>query len=133
MKILSALALMVLTGTAAQAQEDMARLGKTMAEQMLPLRECLKNEIDSVRPASNEAAQLIVKTACVEVASTVRLNLIEAIRASYNPLPSTLDPEKAADGIVQMIRVSAYWDFTGELKAFNDRIEKRTEEQLKKR
>jgi hypothetical protein len=133
MKILSTLAIIVLTGAAAQAQEDMARLGKTMAEQVLPLRECLKNEIDNAGPASNEAAQLIVRTACVEVASTVRLNLIEAIKALYNPLPSTLDPEKTADGMVQMVRVGAYFDFTGELKAFNDRFKRRTEEQLKKR
>jgi hypothetical protein len=135
MKILSALALMVLAGAAAQAQEqeDMIRVGKAMAEQMLPLRECLKNEIDNAKPASNEDAQLIARTACAEVASTVRLNLIAATKALYNPLPPTIDPDKIADGALQMVRMRAYWDFTGELKALNDSIKKRAEEQLKKR
>jgi hypothetical protein len=133
MKILSALAFTVLTGAAALAQEDVTRFGKTMAEQMLPLRECLKNEIDNVRPVSNEEAQAIARTACAEVASTVRLNLVEATKALYNPLPPTIDPDKIADGALQMVRIRAYWDFTGELKALNERIKKRTEEQLKKR
>jgi hypothetical protein len=135
MKILSALAFMVLAGVAAQAQEqeDMIRVGKTMAEQMLPLGACLKNQIDNVKPVSNEEAQAIARTACAEVASTVRLNVIEATKAMYNPLPPTIDPEKIADGAVQMVRIHAYWDFTGELKALNERIKKRAEEQLKKR
>jgi hypothetical protein len=133
MKILSALALIVLTGAAAQAQEVEMRFGKAMAEQMLPLRDCLKDEIDNVRPASNEEAQLIARTACAEVASTVRLILIEATKTLYNPLPPTIDPDKIADGALQMVRIKAYWDFTGELKALNERIKKRAEEQLKKR
>jgi hypothetical protein len=133
MKILSALALIVLTGAAAQAQEVEMRFGKAMAEQMLPLRDCLKNEIDNARPASNEEAQLIARTACAEVASTVRLILIEATKTLYNPLPPTIDPDKIADGALQMVRIKAYWDFTGELKALNERIKKRAEEQLKKR
>jgi hypothetical protein len=133
MKLLSALALIVLTGAAAQAQEVEMRFGKAMAEQMLPLRDCLKNEIDNARPASNEEAQLIARTACAEVASTVRLILIEATKTSYNPLPPTIDPDKIADGALQMVRIKAYWDFTGELKALNERIKKRAEEQLKKR
>jgi hypothetical protein len=133
MKILSALALIVLTGAAAQAQEVEMRFGKAMAEQMLPLRDCLKKEIDNARPASNEEAQLIARTACAEVASTVRLILIEATKTLYNPLPPTIDPDKIADGALQMVRIKAYWDFTGELKALNERIKKRAEEQLKKR
>jgi hypothetical protein len=32
-----------------------------------------------------------------------------------------------------MVRIKAYWDFTGELKALNEGIKKRAEEQLKKR
>jgi hypothetical protein len=133
MKILSALALIVLTGAAAQAQEVEMRFGKAMAEQMLPLRDCRKNEIDNARPASNEEAQLIARTACAEVASTVRLILIESTKTLYNPLPPTIDPDKIADGALQMVRIKAYWDFTGELKALNERIKKRAEEQLKKR
>jgi hypothetical protein len=133
MKILSALALIVLTGAAAQAQEVEMRFGKAMAEQMLPLRDCLKNEIDNARPASNEEAQLIARTACAEVASTVRLILIEATKTLYNPLPPAIDPDKIADGALQMVRIKAYWDFTGELKALNERIKKRADEQLKKR
>jgi hypothetical protein len=133
MKILSALALIVLTGAAAQAQEVEMRFGKAMAEQMLPLRDCLKNEIDNARPASNEEAQLIARTACAEVASTVRLILIEATKTLYNPLPLAIDPDKIADGALQMVRIKAYWDFTGELKALNEGIKKRAEEQLKKR
>jgi hypothetical protein len=133
MKILSALALIVLTGAAAQAQEVEMRFGKAMAEQMLPLRDCLKNEIDNARPASNEEAQLIARTACAEVASTVRLILIEATKTLYNPLPPAIDPDKIAHGALQMVRIKAYWDFTGELKALNEGIKKRAEEQLKKR
>jgi hypothetical protein len=133
MKILSALALIVLTGAAAQAQEVEMRFGKAMAEQMLPLRDCLKNEIDNARPASNEEAQLIARTACAEVASTVRLILIEATKTLYNPLPPAIDPDKIANGALQMVRIKAYWDFTGELKALNERIKKRAEEELKKR
>jgi hypothetical protein len=133
MKILSALALILLTGAVAQAQEDAMRVGQTMAEQMLPLRDCLKNEIDNVRPTSNEEAQLIARTACAEVASTVRLNSIEATKALYNPLPPTIDLDKIADGALQLVRIRAYWDFTGELKALNESIKTRAEEQLKKR
>ena len=109
------------------------RVGKAMAGQTLPLRDCLKNEMDNAKPASNEDAQLIARTACAEVASTVRLNLIEVTKALYNPLPPTIDPDKIADGALQMVRISAYWDFTGELKALDERIKKRAEEQLKKR
>ena len=132
MKTLSALALIVLTGAAAQAQEDAMRVGKAMAGQMLPLRDCLKNEIDNAKPASNEDGQLIARIACADVASTVRLNLIEATKALHNPLPPTIDPDNIADGALQMVRISAYWDFTGELKALDERIKKRAE-QLRKR
>jgi hypothetical protein len=82
---------------------------------------------------SNEAAQLIARTACAEVASTVRLKVIESISALYNPPPPAVDPDKIADGALQMVRLRAYWDFTGEFKTLNERIKQRAEEQLKKR
>src|SRR4051812_38843033 len=102
MKVLSALALTVLATAAAHAQEDAIRAGKVMAEQLLPLRECLKKEIDNVRPGSNEEAQLIARTACAEVASTVRAKLIEATKAMYDPLPPAIEPDKIADGALQL-------------------------------
>jgi hypothetical protein len=133
MKVWSAFALMVLTGAAAQAQEDALRAGKAMAEQILPLRDCLKKEIDNVRPGSNEEAQSIARTACAEVASTVRAKLIEATKALYDPLPPAIEPDKIADGALQLARIQAYWEFTGGLKAYKESIKKRTEEQLGKR
>jgi hypothetical protein len=51
----------------------------------------------------------------------------------YNPPPPAVDPDKIADGALQMVRLRAYWDFTGEFKTLNERIKQRAEEQLKKR
>ena len=133
MKILLALALIVLAGTDARAQEEAMRVGKAIGEQILPLRDCLKNEIANVKPASNQEAQLIARTACAEVASTVRLSIIETTKALLNPLPPTIDLDQMADGALQMARIGAYFDFTGELKAVQERIKKSAEEQLKKR
>jgi hypothetical protein len=35
--------------------------------------------------------------------------------------------------VPQLVRIRAYWEFTGELKALNERIKQRAEEQLRKR
>jgi hypothetical protein len=59
--------------------------------------------------------------------------LIEATKALYDPLPPAIELDKIADGALQLARIQAYWEFTGELKAYKESIKKRTEEQLGKR
>jgi hypothetical protein len=92
-----------------------------MSRELAPFRACLNKAISDARPPSNEAALTIAQTSCADVASTVRLKIAEVHKRFFDtPPPSYGDPEKVLDGAITMTRLKAYWDFTGELKRFQE-------------
>jgi hypothetical protein len=115
---------------AVEAQEK-ALVGKALAEQLTPLQDCLRMAIDDAKPSSKEEASAIAKSACSEVASEVRLKLMETHKRFYDPPPPGYgDPEKMLDQMIALVRSKAYWDFTGDFKRFQEQIKKNSERHL---
>jgi len=119
MKLLSVVFLAVLNGTAL-AQQEALEVGKAMTEQLKPYRECLKAEV--AKATSKEQAQLIVQEACADLRLSVRPKLIETVHRILNPVPPSYNADQAADGALKMTQVGAYYDFTGEARAFHQRL-----------
>ncbi|MBR0905171.1 hypothetical protein [Bradyrhizobium liaoningense] len=91
-----------------------------MTEQLKPYRECLKAEV--AKATSKEQAQLIVQEACADLRLSVRPKLIEIVHRVLNPIPPSYNAEQAADGALKMTQVGAYYDYTGEARAFHERL-----------
>jgi hypothetical protein len=127
MRFLVCIMLLAMT-CAAEAQEKALVVGKALAEQVVPLQDCLKMAIDDAKPSSNEDARIIATSACAEIASDVRIKLIETHKHFADLPPRTYgDPEKATDQAIGLVRAKAYWDFTGELKRVEERIKENAE------
>lgn len=127
MKSLSFMFLAVLSGTA-QAEQEALELGKAMTEQLKPYRECLKAEV--AKATSKEQAQRIVQEACAELRLSVRPKLIEAVYRILNPIPPSYNVDQAADGALRMTQVGAYYDYTGEARAFHQRLKDRASDRI---
>jgi hypothetical protein len=134
-KSLSAVILIGLSSTAL-AQQEAIEFGKAAAEQLKPYTECLKAEVAKITKDSasaKEQAQQIVQQACAELRDGLKPKLLETIHRILNPVPPSFDPDKAADGALRMVQIGVYYDFTGEARAFHERMRKRDEERLKPR
>jgi len=125
MKLLSVVFLAILNGTAL-AQQEALEVGKAMTEQLKPYRECLKAEV--AKATSKEQAQLIVQEACADLRLSVRPKLIETVHRILNPVPPSYNADQAADGALKMTQVGAYYDFTGEARAFHQRLKDQANE-----
>jgi hypothetical protein len=130
MKLLTAVALIAFAG-AARAQEDAMKVGLALVEQTVPLRDCLKKEMAAAQ--SNETALAIAQNACADVSAALQPKLVETVRSVLDPVPPTIDPAATADGAIKIVRIAAYYEFTGEVKRFHDDLKKRAEERLKQR
>ena len=109
----------------ARAQDQSLAAGLAVAGELAPLQACLNQAISDANPQSNEAAMTIARTSCTDVATTVRLKIAEVHKRFYDPPPPGYgDPEKVLDGSINMARIKAYWDFTGELKRFQEKIKR---------
>ena len=123
--ILTTLLLIACCEARAQDQEQVLAAGLAMNRELAPFRACLNKAISDARPQSNEAALAIAQTSCADVAATVRLKIAEVHKSFLNsPPPSYGDPEKLFDGAITMVRLKAYWDFTGELKRFQEQLKR---------
>lgn len=108
-----------------QAQDQALAFGLAAARELAPLQACLNKAISDAKPQSNEAAMPIAQTSCADVASAVRLKIAEVHKRFYDPPPAGYgDPEKVLDGAITMTRLKAYWDFTGELKRFQEQLKR---------
>jgi len=125
MKLLPVVFLAGLSGTAL-AQQEAVEVGKAMTEQLKPYRDCLKAEV--AKATSKEQAQLIVQEACADLRLSVRPKLIETVRRILNPVPPSYNADQAADGALKMTQVGAYYDFTGEARAFHQRLRDQADE-----
>lgn len=125
MKLLSVVFLVGLSGTAL-AQQEALEIGKAMTEQLKPYRACLKAEV--AKATSKEQAQLIVQEACADLRLSVRPKLIETVHRILNPVPPSYNADQAADGALKMTQVGAYYDFTGEARAFHQRLKDQANE-----
>ncbi|KRR18321.1 hypothetical protein [Bradyrhizobium retamae] len=130
MKLLSVVFLVGLSGTAL-AQQEAVEVGKAMAEQLKPYRECLKAEV--AKAASKEQAQLIVQEACADLRLGIRSKLIATVHQILNPVPPSFNPDAAADGALKMTQVGAYYDYTGEVRAFHQRLKNQADERKQTR
>ena len=96
-----------------------------MTRELAPFRACLSKAISDAKPPSNEAALTIAQTSCADVAATVRLKIAEVHKRFLDPPPPSYGaPEKLFDGAITMTRLKAYWDFTAELKRFQERLKR---------
>ena len=128
MKSLSAAILIGLSSTAL-AQQEAVEVGKAMAEQLKPYIECLKTEV--AKASSKEQAQQIVQEACAELRDGLKPRLLETIQRIMNPVPTSFNPDTAADGALRMAQVGIYYGFTGEARAIHEEMKKRAPERLK--
>ena len=119
MKILSAVLLVGLSGTAL-AQQEAIEVGQAMVEQLKPYRECLKAEV--AKATSKEQAQVIVREACADLRLSLRPKLIDTVHRVLNPIPPSFNSDQAADGALKMTQVGAYYHYTGEARAFHQRL-----------
>jgi hypothetical protein len=107
----------------AWGQEQMLKLGQAAVAEMAPLQTCLKTEVSKAK--SNDEARTSAQSSCQDVAAVVREKVTGVIRTTLNPVPQTFDVDKAADGMLNMVRLKAYYDFTGELERFRSRQQER--------
>jgi hypothetical protein len=125
MKLLSVMFLIGLSGTAL-AQQEAVEIGQAMAEQLKPYRECLTAEV--AKATSKEHAQLIVQEACADLRLDVRPKLIATVQRILNPVPPSYNLDAAANGALKMTQVGAYYDYTGEVRAFHQRLKNQADE-----
>lgn len=125
MKLLSVVFLAGLSGTAL-AQQEAVEVGKAWTEQLKPYRECLKAEV--AKATSKEHAQLIVQEACADLRLSVRPKLIETVHRILDPIPPSYNADQAADGALKMTQVGAYYDYTGEVRAFHQKLKDQANE-----
>jgi hypothetical protein len=123
--ILTTLLLIACCEARAQDQEQTLAAGVAMTRELAPFLACLNKATSDARPQSNEAALTIAQTSCTDVAATVRLKIAEVHKRFFDPPPPSYgDPEKLFDGTITMTRLKAYWDFTGELKRFQEQLKR---------